>query len=273
MTNSLRTEFRLGLQISIVLCSLTLTLASGALSAENRPVIAPQIQAFKPGEKLTYEISWSNVVAAGTVIMEVKGERLPDGKEVLRFVVTSRSAGVVDKFYPVNDTIQSVFDPQIMQSLSYSLKESHGKRKKHRELVFDHARRTVVSKQNDDPPETVSIPDPVQDALSLIYYLRTVEGFTVGKVITVNVFDNGKNWSDEIHILGKENLKTPAGEFSTIKISSLPKYEGNFLNKGEVFIWFTDDSRRIPVLMKSTLSVGAFMSSLTDIKPGSDDTH
>jgi hypothetical protein len=239
------------------------------ISAEERTLAstASPIRAFQPGETLTYDISWSKIVTAGTAVMEVKEETLKNGRAALKFTVTGRSAGLVDKVFPVNDTVQSVFDPLIMESLSYSLKQSHGRRKVRRELFFDHARKKVVSTLNDDAPENLDIPDQVQDALSSLYYLRTFEDFTIGKIITVNVFDSGKNWSIEVYTLGREKVKTPAGEFTTIKVKTHPKYEGVFMNKGEVFIWLTDDGRKVPVIMKSTLTVGSFVFTLTELKP------
>jgi len=254
------------------LCFLTLglMLVSPAFSAEVRKTaVTPRsILAFKPGEKLTYEISWSNIVTAGTAILEVNEEKLSNGRAVYKFIATSRSVGVVDKVYPVNDRIESIFDPQITQSLSFNLNESHGKRKRRRVLVFDHAGRTVVSTLNNDQPQTFTIPDPVQDALSSLFYLRTLEDFANGKIHVVAVHDSGKNWSVEVQTLGREKVKTPAGEFNTIKVKTFPKYEGVFMNKGEIFIWLTDDIRKIPVLMKSTISIGSIMTTLTDMKLG-----
>jgi hypothetical protein len=43
------------------------------------------------------------------------------------------------------------------------------------------------------------------------------------------------------------------------------------MNKGEIFIWLTDDSRKIPVLMKSTIAIGSIMTTLTDMKLGAVD--
>src|SRR3990172_808076 len=200
--------------------------------------------------------------------MEVKEEKLPNGKKAYRFIASSRSVGVVDKVYPVNDRVQSLFDPQIMQSLSFDLSESHGKRKRRRTLTFDHADRKVVSKLNNDPPKTLTIPERVQDALSSLFYLRTMDDFTDGKTHVINVHDSGKNWSVEIFTLGREKVKTPAGEFNTIKVKTFPRYEGVFMNKGEIYIWLTDDNRKIPVLMKSTISIGSIMTTLTDMKLG-----
>ena len=249
--------------------ALGLLIAPGAFSEEAQPDVSfpPQILAFQPGETLTYNVSWSNIITAGTATMEVKGDTMPDGKGVLDFLVTGHSTGLVGRFYPVTDIALSVFDPVTMQSLSYSLSEHYGKKERRRVVVFDHAQRTVISTLNNDPPATLDVPEGVQDALSSLYYLRTRDDLDPGKTVVIDVLDSDKNWAVEFQILGRERVKTPAGEFSTVKIRTYPKYEGVFLNKGEVFIWLTDDSRKVPVLMKSTLKVGAFVLTLTDMKP------
>jgi Protein of unknown function (DUF3108) len=257
----------------VALCSLALGLLflPGAIRAEEQAAaIQPRSEALMPGEILTYDVTWSKIVTAGTATMEIKEGTLPDGKKVIRFIVTTRSAGMVDKFYRVNDRLESVFDPGTMQSLKLSLNANHGKKKRRRELVFDHVNQTVISTLNDDPPETIVIPDQVQDSLSSLYYLRTRDNLIVGKSIYIEVHDSGKNWSVEVQILGREKVKTPAGEFATIKVRTFPKYEGVFMNKGEIFIWLTDDSRKVPVLMKSTISIGSLVSTLTKMEPGKD---
>jgi hypothetical protein len=259
--------------------SLTLTaaivfaspLASGqVLAAERADKPGANVHLpFHPGERLTYNISWSNVFSAGTAVMEVKNEKADDGGDVLRFVSTARTIGMVDSVYTVRDTVQSVFDPRIMMSRSYSLNQRHGKRKRKRELVFDHGNKKVTI-TDDGRQETLDVPGNVQDALSSLYYVRTLEEFNTGMPIVVTVHDSGKTWTVEVHVLGREKIKIPVGEFNTIKIRTYPKYEGVFLNKGEIFIWLTDDSRRVPVLMKSTITIGSIVSTLTDMKLGDD---
>ena len=261
---------------SAVLCFLVLgfVVVLRSAGAEKKSFLPPlpRIQAFKPGERLTYEISWSKIITAGTAVMEVNEDRLPSGKKVLRFIATSRSVGALDAVYPVNDKVQSVVDAQTLQSLSFSLSESHGTKKRRRALVFDHGSRTVVSTLNDEPPKTMTIPDQVQDALSSLYELRTREDFNIGNPQVINVHDSGKTWSVEVQVLGREKVTTPAGEFDTVKVKTFPRYEGVFMNKGEIYIWLTDDSRKIPVLMKSTISIGSIMTTLTNLNPG-DAAH
>ncbi len=222
--------------------------------------------AFFSGEKLTYVVSWSSVLKAGTAVMEVKEEKTPEGRRVYRLTSTAKSAGIVSLFYPVADTVQSILDAEEMYSLSYALNQRHGKRKKYRTLTFDHANAVVRIATNGVEQETSAIPARVQDSLSSLYYVRTREDLATGKSIFVDVHDSGKNWSVEVQILGKEKTKTPAGEFNTIKVRTYPKYEGVFQNKGEIFIWFTDDARRVPVLMKSTIAIGSIVAALTEMQ-------
>ncbi len=270
MTRYIYKKLNRTLTISVVLWFLILVAASvsGTLSAQEEAIASslPPIEAIQPGETLVYDVSWSNIIAAGTAVMEVRGDTLPDGREVFKFLVTGRSSGVVDKFFKVYDAVQSVFDPQVMQSLTYNIDENYGKKKKRRALIFDHAHKTVMSRVNDDPPETLVIPEHVQDALSSFYYLRAVENFSGNKAIVFDVYDSGKIWTVEVYTMGREIVKTPAGEFSTIKIRTYPKYKGVFMNKGEVFIWLTDDSRKVPVLMKSKLTVGSFVFTLRQMQ-------
>lgn len=264
-----RTRFAEWFRVALWVIAGGLIAVPDAFSAEETTTSPPvrRIEAFQPGEVLTYNISWSKTVTAGTAVLEVKGERLPDGKEVLRLIVTSRTEGFIGRFYPLGDTMQSVFDPKTMQSLSYSLQARHGKRTRRHELVFDHAARTVVSRLNDDPPKTLDVPDPVQDALSALYYLRTRKDYAADKPMKIDVFGGDSTKSIEVLTLGREKIKTPAGEFNTIKIKASG---GIFMGEGEVFVWLTDDIRKIPAIIKSSISIGSIVFTLKDRGTGSD---
>lgn len=243
------------------------TWASAATApAAPAPTISPAPGPILPGEVLTYMISWSKVFSAGTAVMEVRREE-QDGREIYRLLSTARSVGMVDSVYPVRDTVQSVFDPRTGLSSSYLLDQSHGKRKKKRELVFDRQALKVAYKY-DGVQEVCDIPPHAQDALSSLYVLRSHSELQPGKTIVIDVHDSGKNWSVEVQVLAKERISTPLGEFDTIKVRTYPKYEGVFMHKGEITIWMTDDSRRVPVLMKSTITIGSIVATLTDMKPG-----
>ena len=222
---------------------------------------------FKPGEKLTYDISWSNILQAGRAVMEVKEEKGTNGKTVYRLTSTAHSSGLVSKFYKVSDTIESLIDIEKLYSLSYRLDQTHGKRKKKREMTFNH-KDSTVKVISDGQQATYSVPGDVQDSLSSLYYFRTKQDFTVGKPIMINVHEDDKTWAVEVQPLGREKIKTAFGEFNTIKVKTYPRFEGVFQNKGEIFIWLTDDARKIPVLMKSTITIGSIVATLVTMESG-----
>ncbi len=231
-----------------------------------QPVPAANLP-FKPGEKLTYDISWSNIIHAGTAVMEVREEKKADGEIVYHFISTARSSRWLSKFYTVSDTIVSVFDAENLRPVSFSLDQSHGKRKKKRNMTFNHKEGTVTV-FSDGQQNTYPAPSDIQDPLSSLYYVRAKQDFIVGKPIVVNVHEDDRNWAVEVYVLGKEKLKTAFGELNTIKLKTYPKYEGVFQNKGEIYIWLTDDALKVPVLMKSTISIGSIVSTLVDARAG-----
>lgn len=225
----------------------------------------PKIKAFQPGEALTYEATWSNAMKMGTAVMEVRAERTSDGREVLRLISTSRTEGFAGSLYPLGDVVQSVFDPEIMQPLSFNLHETQGKRQRRRIIEFDHEHNKVTVTKNEDPIKTFTIPDQVQDNLSSIYYLRTTEDLTVGKTIKFEVFDGEQSVLIEVQVLGREKVKTPAGEFDTIKVTA---HKGFLMSEGEITIWLTDDVRKIPVLIKGKIKIGSIVFNLKGLKTG-----
>ncbi len=254
----------------MILASM-MVLLPAAINADVHSTIEPSSadKMIQEGEILTYNVSWSNIFTAGIAVLKVENEALPEGRSALSFIITGHSTGVVDSLFHVHDAARSVFDPRIAQTLSFNIQEIYGKKQRRRELTFDPEHRLVISKLNDDAPETFPVPKNVVDPLSALYVIRMMDDLTIGKSTVISVFENNKNWAVEIQILGREKVKTPVGEFNTIKLRTYPRYEGVFLNKGVVFLWLSDDDQKIPVLIKSSLKVGSFILTLTGRQPGS----
>ncbi len=261
-------NMRLGILVALILLA-----AGRGMSAETQQVPASDNfktvnHAFAPGEKLTYSISWSQIIEAGIATMEVIAGKPVDGRPTYELVSKTNSVGILELVFPVRETVQSSMDAEGLYSLAFHLRERQGRRNRGRDMIFDQTAHTVSESVNNGKPETFSVPPSVQDAFSSLYYVRTRTDLVVGKTIRVDVHEGGKNWAVEIQVVGREKVKTPAGEFNTIKVKTYPKYEGVFMNKGEIYIWFTDDDRKIPVLMKSTISIGSIVATLTKMEGG-----
>ncbi|MBI3539470.1 MAG: DUF3108 domain-containing protein, partial [Candidatus Eisenbacteria bacterium] len=72
----------------------------------------------------------------------------------------------------------------------------------------------------------------------------------------------------EVKVLGRQRVETPAGTFDCVVIEPILKAGGIFKNSGRLVIWLTDDDRRIPVMMKSKVTIGSISCVLTQIRRG-----
>ena len=252
-------------------CAFSLIVVTGAwadtASRHDHNNIRTVNHAFTAGEKLTYSVSWSDVLQAGIAVMEVAAGTSDDNRPEYLFRSSTRSVGMVDAVYPVRDFVESVVDAADLTSVRFSLRESHGKKKRERDMVFDRGNSTVKVTIN-GVAATYPVPERVQDALSSLYYVRTRTDFNVSKPMVIDVHDSGKTWAVEVQTLGREHITTPAGAFDTIVVKTYPKYEGVFMHKGEITIWLTDDARKLPVLMKSKISIGSIVATLIEVQEG-----
>ena len=60
---------------------------------------------------------------------------------------------------------------------------------------------------------------------------------------------------------GEERVTTPAGDFDCLVIEPEVE-EGIFGKAGRLVVWVTDDALKMPVLVKSKVSIGSFVAEL-----------
>ncbi len=83
----------------------------------------------------------------------------------------------------------------------------------------------------------------------------------------MDIFDSNKFFRAEVNILKKEMLQIPGiGEVSTVLIKPELKSEGLFKKTGDIFIWLTDDDRKIPVRVETKIPVGNVVAELKGIE-------
>ena len=213
------------------------------------------------GERLVFRISWFGI-PAGTTVVEAKDAGYVQGKKMYGISAVTASNKFIDAFYPVRDSIQSFVFADTLASHKFLVHQAEGTYRSDKEIVFDYAKRKATYTKNGDV-STYDIPAFVTDSLSAYYYFRNRE-MTVGKSITVDVFDDKQLWQVEIQILGKERIQTPAGTFDTILIKPILKFEGIFQRKGDVYFWITDDLRKMPVRMRSKIVIGSVYVDLIE---------
>jgi hypothetical protein len=90
----------------------------------------------------------------------------------------------------------------------------------------------------------------------------------VGGSVVFDYHASRKSQPLEVRVLGRQRVDTPAGRFDCIAVEPILKAGGIFANKGRLVIWLTDDARRMPVMMKSKVTVGSISVMLLEVKPG-----
>lgn len=219
------------------------------------PVATP----FNIPEKLIYDLTWTGI-KAGEATLEISDK----GNE-MRIVSVAKSAKWVSVFYTVEDRVESIFlksSDVIGHTMKYLLNLREGKHRKNKEVIFDYKNlKAIYIDYIDKERKEFEIPPAIFDPLSSFYYVRTLN-LEVGKSVYVTVFDSKKVWNVEVQVLRKEKIEVPAGTFNTIVVKPLLKSEGIFFRKGDVYIWLTDDERRIPVMLKSKIKIGSVNASL-----------
>lgn len=225
---------------------------------------APNVP-FAHGERLVYSIGWYNV-NGGIATLDLD-EVDYHGVPVYRIRSLAKSNAVVSVFFPVEDRIESVIDRDTLSALHLDVKQRQGKRKRDRVTEFDQVNHTATVFKNGEQ-KVYEIPPGVQDSLSCLYYFRSLPPIRVGETVTIDVHESNKNWRLAIVALNREKVRTSAGEFMAIRTRAKVEFEGVFLERGEVYVWFTDDDRRLPVRMESKIKVGRISAKLIEYRPG-----
>jgi hypothetical protein len=217
--------------------------------------------AFGAGESLTYTIGWEKLTAGSGTMMV--GEPVDTfGRLCYPIVSLVHSSSFVSTFYRVDDRVQTMLDAREIFPLRFEKQLSEGGYHSNREVKFDPVRGLGVTQA-----DTFPVPPYVQDDLSLLYHVRTME-LVPGKDVTVEIYSGKKLYRLLVKIIKKERIQVKAGVFSTIVVEPLLQAAGLFKHEGKVTVWLTDDRLHLPVLMKSKVVVGSIVAELEDYRLG-----
>lgn len=247
----------LALLLPALLCP---AIPSPALGEGAAPYAPDGVQ-YRVPERLEYQISYG-IFDVGRSVMEVV--KNDDG--TVSIITRARSEGWVDDIYPVDDYAEAVVESfDSLRPVSYLLKTREGDGRKHREVTFDHETHKATYRDILKGKEKLyDIPEVVFDPLSAFFFTRRL-ALVPGESQVIPMFDSKKVWSMDVAVIKRKKIKVPAGKFKTVLISPKMKSEGIFSRKGDMYIYVTDDERRIPVLIKSKVLIGSVKVKLTGV--------
>ena len=224
------------------------------------PLSVSTASALTVPERLVYDVSWTGMSAAKAVHeITAKGDDY-------HIVATTRSRGMVDSFFSIDDRSEAVLTRSSGGRFGvpkyYHQKIKEGKHRRLREARFDQQALKVETKDLLKKTEKTDKISPMTfDSLSSTYYIRTLD-LVPGKSVFVDIYDGKRLWKTEVKVLRREEITTPLGTFKTLVVKPLLKAEGFVAKSGDITMWLTDDSLRIPVLMTTKVKVGKITATL-----------
>lgn len=250
----------------------TLAVATLALLASAGPVALdgqdprPALP-FGPGEEMVYRAS-GRLGRIGTGTMRVDGPETTDGRRtiLLRFDFSGRVGPA-----RVEDHTRSWLDPASFHALRYTKHERSPVTRVDVDVRFDPARgswRTAAGETG-----ALATEEPL-DELSFLYFLRTLP-LEDGQTLNLTRHYDPERNPVQVRVLGRRRIETPAGEFATVEVEMRVRDPERYRGKGgAIRLFLTDDERRLPVRIESSVPVlGRMVLTLVSHTPGEAGTR
>jgi len=214
--------------------------------------------AFREGEKLTFEVKYG-FVTAGIAEMAIPKIKRLAGRDVYNVTFHVNTVPAFDPFFKVRDRYETYIDVEGLFPWRFEQHIREGNYKRDFSAFFDH--RNGIAKTSEG---TYDIPLYVNDIVSAFYITRT---FDFSEMKEGDKFHLENFYKDKVHPLdviyhGKERITVEAGTFDCIIVEPLVVEGGLFKNEGNIIIWLTDDELKIPVKVKTKVLIGSIDSEL-----------
>jgi hypothetical protein len=235
---------------------------TGAQTAQNVPTLIPPRAGynFPAKENLTYAVDW-RVFPAGTTVMHLEQQ----GDEE-RVTASGDTLGAINLIYRVSDRFQSSFNRRTGCSAGFAKQLQEGRRQVSTDLKFDYSRsKALLNEKNQVKGTTKQSEAPVgpcvTDMLSAIFYPAS-QPLVPGQSFRLPLADAMHTVVVTMKTEARETVRTPLGTYQTVRVQ--PTADAGVVKaRGNIWIWYTDDDRHVPVQMRARLFWGTITFRLT----------
>jgi len=248
---------------ALALAVLAVSSVAAVAAATQPPLIPPQPgYPFPTSETLTYSVDW-RVFPAGTTVLHLQQEG-----DVEHVTATADSLGAINLIYRVSDKYESSFNRQTGCSAGFAKQIQEGHRQVDTDLKFDYAAgKALLNEKNlvkgTSKHQEAPVGPCVTDLLSAIFYPAS-QTLMPGQNFQVPLGDSLHTITVTMRVEARETVRTPLGTYSTIRVQ--PTADAGVVKaRGNIWIWYTDDARHIPVQMRARLFWGTITFRLVSM--------
>ncbi len=204
-------------------------------------------------EELFYRAEW-RLVHAGNVRLSWSPAGENGGwKAHLKL----QSAGLVSRLYRVDNEYIALMDAALCATSS-TLRAHEGRKQREVLVHFDGASGKASYLERDPARDVVvttheiDIPPCVHDVLGGLYRLRAMR-VEPGQVVYLPISDGKKSVSARVEAQQREKLQIGETTYQTIRYEAFLFNNVLYRRSGRLFVWLTDDERRLPVQIRVRL--------------------
>jgi hypothetical protein len=168
------------------------------------------------------------------------------------------SAGLVSRLFKVDNDYSSLANEGLCIASS-TLKANEGSRRRETTVTFDGARRKARYTERDLSRNiTISQETDIQpcehDVIGALYQLRA-QRLEPGHSVEIPVSDGKRAVMVKVEAQERETVKTDYGTYKTIRYEAFLFNNVLYRRRGRLFVWLTEDDRRLPVQVRIRLPV------------------
>jgi len=243
--------------LASVLCALALGClapAGTACAQQAAPLAPPRAGfAFPQKQTLTYTVDW-RVFPAGTAVLHFEASGTNE-----RITANADTIGAINLLFHVGDKFQSTFDRDKGCTSEFDKQTVEGRRQVNSTLKLDYGQmKSILDEKNLVTGQTKHLEVPIAgcltDLLTGVFYASS-QPMELGKSFILPVVDAMHTVPVTLTVEGREEIKTPLGTFKTLRVQPTAD-AGVVKNRGNIWLWYTDDDRHLPVQMRARLFWG-----------------
>lgn len=207
---------------------------------------------YRVGERLTYNVAFSNFPDAAHVEVEVMSRGMHFGREAVQLRAHVETNGVINvALFAINNDYNTYVDPAT--GLPFRAEESARDAIRSADSVQDFSQ---PAGNEAIPPKQRGFPG-TYDFISAFYRARALP-LASGAVYDLTVRGQGVDYQAELKVVGRDTIRTNVGSFPAI-VTEI-KVSGSPLKN--LKIYFSDDERHVPVLITARVRSGDLTAEL-----------
>lgn len=245
--------------LETIFCALALALCAPAQQAlspapQLPPLPTPRAgYSFPQKQTLTYSVDW-RVFSAGTAVLhfDAAGDRE-------KLTADANTIGAINLLFHARDHFQSSFDRAKGCTYEFDKQTVEGRRQINSTLRLDYAlSKSILDEKNLITGQSKHVESPIPgcmtDLLTGVFYASS-QPMEIGQNFILPVVDAMHNIPVTMKVEAREVVKTALGTFKTIRVQPTAD-AGVVKNRGNIWIWYTDDDRHLPVQMRARMFWG-----------------